>query len=143
MPDAAMGVPGFIVTALVSVLCAGITAAATVWLSERKLQREHRLDFAAEGVAHALLMDRRWRLRSFTVIQHHLGGFTEDGLRQILVRAGAIRFKSKTGKELWGLLERNRDRLGMQTVDSEPGWRLADGTEVPAVPEAPAKPPIA
>jgi hypothetical protein len=125
---------GVFVTGLVSVICAVIAALATVWLSERKLQREHRLDFAAESVARALLMDDRWRLRSFRVIQHHLGGFEENILRQILVRAGAIRFKSRGGKELWGLLERNRDRLGMETVDSEPGWRLADGTEVSELP---------
>jgi hypothetical protein len=80
---------------------------------------QYRVQFAAERVARELLMDGRWRLRTFDIIKHHLGGFSDDDLRQILVRAGAIRFQSKEGKELWGLLERNSDRLGVDKVDVE------------------------
>jgi len=61
------------------------------------LRRDFRLEDAAEAVAQRLLQYREWRLRSLRVIRHHLGCFDDDELRQILVRAGAIRFSSKSG----------------------------------------------
>lgn len=91
-------------------------AAIAQRLSEEAFQRQYQLEFAVERVARELLMDEDWRLRSFKVIAHHLSGFGEDELRKILVRAGAIRFDSEAGQELWGLLDRNRDRLGVQTA---------------------------
>ena len=35
------------------------------------------------------------------------------------VRAGALQFKGKGGKEMWGLLERNRLRLQKKSTDDE------------------------
>jgi hypothetical protein len=35
-------------------------------------------------------MQSKWRLRSFDVIKFHLGGFEDDDLRKMLVKAGAI-----------------------------------------------------
>jgi len=32
-------------------------------------------------------------------------------LRKVLVRAGAVRFEGPGGKEMWGLLERNSEKL--------------------------------
>ncbi|QCP53115.1 hypothetical protein FAZ95_28965 [Trinickia violacea] len=112
-----------LVAAIVALLTALITAFVTVGVAERKLRRDFRLEFAAEGVAHQLMMDPEWSLRSFAVIKHHLGGFDDDDLRRILVRAGAIRFSSPSGKELWGLLERNHHLLGATTISEEPGHR--------------------
>jgi hypothetical protein len=112
-----------VIAAFVGILTALITALATVGAAERRLRRDFRLEFAAESVARQLMMDPEWRLRSFDVIKDHLGGFEDDDLRRILVRAGAIRFWSRTGKELWGLLERNRHRLGATDIDEEPGHR--------------------
>jgi hypothetical protein len=43
---------------------------------------------------------------SHRVLRHHIGGFGDDELRRILVRAGAIRTMSKSGQELWILVER-------------------------------------
>jgi hypothetical protein len=54
------------------------------------------------------------------VIKVHLGGFADDELRKILVRAGAVRFEAKSGSELWGLLERNHDLLGVTKVPWDP-----------------------
>jgi hypothetical protein len=78
-----------------------------------RLRREFQLEFAAETAAKALLEDATWPLRTFATIENHLGGFKEDELRQLLVRAGAVRFFGRGGKELWGLLSRNVDRLGL------------------------------
>ena len=107
-------------TLLVSVVSGAVGGYGTYRVQERKLQKEYQLHDSAERVARALLSDRTWRLRSFKVIRHHLGGFEDDELRKILVRCGAVRFMSKSGHELWGLLERNGDRLGMTKIDADP-----------------------
>ena len=39
--------------------------------------------------------------RSFDVLKKHLGGFEEDELRKILVRAGAILVFRDDGTEWW------------------------------------------
>lgn len=110
-------------TLVVSIVSGAIGGYATYRVQERKLQKEYQLQDSAERVAHALLSDGKWRLRSFKVIRHHLGGFEDDDLRKILVRCGAIRFMSKSKEELWGLLERNRDRLGVTRIDADPANR--------------------
>lgn len=80
-------------------------------LQERKLRREFMLEFRAEKVARQLLKQPKWRMRSFAAIQMRLGGFEDEELRKILLRAGAVRFKGKDDEELWGLLDRNREGL--------------------------------
>ena len=65
----------------------------------------------AEQVARQLLETREAK-RTFTAIKARLGGFSDENLRQILVRAGAIRFERKKDEaEMWGLLHRNPDEL--------------------------------
>jgi hypothetical protein len=95
-----------------------IQAAKAHQLGEEKLRREYQLEFAAERVARALLEDARWEQRTFGTIKRHLGGFADDELRKLLVRAGAIRFSSKSGDEIWGLLDRNRAKLGLDALDN-------------------------
>ena len=46
---------------------------------------------------------------SFLEIEKRLGGFEDNELRKILIRAGAVRFEGDN--ELWGLLSRNTDDL--------------------------------
>jgi len=57
----------------------------------------------AEQVARELLSFERWSKRSFAAIKRRLGGFEDDELRKILVRAGAVRFHGDHEEELWGL----------------------------------------
>lgn len=114
-PQAVAALVGGTVAAVTAVL----TVIVTVSVAERKLRRDFRLDFAAEKAANNLLRTR-WRLRSFDLIKVHLGGFSDDELRKILVRAGAVRFSSKSGIELWGLLDRTRDLLGLHRVPWDP-----------------------
>jgi hypothetical protein len=99
-----------LVAAVVALLTALITALVTVGVAERRLRRDYRLEFATESVARELMSDPKWEQRSFEAIQSGLGGFAEDDLRRILVKAGAIRF-TVSGREHWGLLARNRERL--------------------------------
>jgi hypothetical protein len=49
-------------------------------LAEQRAQLDHRAMYAAERVAHELLMHPAWEQRSFEAIQHRLGGFAEDEL---------------------------------------------------------------
>lgn len=91
---------GLMETLLVSIVSGAVGGYGTYRVQERKLQKEYQLQDSAERVARALLSDPTWRLRSFKVIRHHLGGFEENELRKILVRCGAIRFMSKSGQEL-------------------------------------------
>jgi hypothetical protein len=65
----------------------------------------------AEEAIRQLLLHDEWRQRSFAAIKNRVGGFSDDDLRQLLVRAGALRFEGSNGDELWGLRERNQDRL--------------------------------
>jgi len=65
----------------------------------------------AEQVAKSLLESEKWEKRSFDEIKNRLGGFEDDELRKILVRAGAVKFKASDGKELWGLISRNKKVL--------------------------------
>jgi hypothetical protein len=89
-------------------------------LAEQKNRLDNATAFAAEHVAHELMKHETWKLRSFRIIKHHLGGFTDDELKKILVRAGAIRIQSESGEELWGLLDRNKEYLGVERVGSAP-----------------------
>ena len=86
---------------------------------EKRLRRDFELDrervrteFRAEQVAKELLESEQWEKRTFEVIKKRLGGFEDDELRKILVRAGAVRFEGRGDEELWGLLSRNRSALG-------------------------------
>jgi len=110
-------------SAAIAAIVSLTTALITTRASERRLLRDFQLEFAAERAARELMNDSEWRLRSFKVIKQHLGGFDDDELRRTLVRAGAVRFKSKSGRELWGLFERTRDLLGVEKIDDDPGER--------------------
>ena len=50
-----------------------------------------RASFMAERVARDLLSYPKANYRTFRIMRHHIGGFEDDELRQILVRAGSIR----------------------------------------------------
>jgi hypothetical protein len=65
----------------------------------------------AEEAIRALLENDRWPKRSFAQIQSRIGGFPENELRQLLVRAGAVRFSGSGDDELWGLRSRNLQDL--------------------------------
>lgn len=65
-------------------------------------KQELKSAFMAEKVAKELLSEEKWNKRNFEEIKKHLGGFEDNELRKILVRAGAVRFEKQGGGELWG-----------------------------------------
>ncbi len=96
-----------------------ILALAAAIFANRRLRGDLNFEFAAEGSARALLSDRKIPYRSFRFFKYHLSGFTDDELRKILVRAGAIRLTAG-GEEVWGLLAHNRKYLSAQEIDEAP-----------------------
>ena len=60
----------------------------------------------AEETAKHFLSHKSYTDRSFETLEKHLGGFSGDELRKILVRAGAIRVYREDGPEWWRLLSR-------------------------------------
>lgn len=99
-------------TILTSALTAALTGLITFSIQERRIRAELRTEFMAEQALRHLLQVEKWRKRSFAAIQRRIGGFTDDELRKLLVRAGAVRFEEQDGGEVWGLLSRNEESLG-------------------------------
>jgi len=60
----------------------------------------------AETTALYYLNHKGYIDRSFELLRMRLGGFGDDELRKILVRAGAVRYIREDGSEWWRLLSR-------------------------------------
>jgi hypothetical protein len=69
-------------------------------------QEEIKTEFMAETTVRYFLNHKSYTDRSFTTLKSYLGGFEDDELRKILVRAGAIRTFREDGSEWWRLLSR-------------------------------------
>lgn len=72
----------------------------------RALEHQYKTEFMAEETAKHFLNHKSYTDRSFETLKKHLGGFGDDDLRKILVRAGAIRTYRDDGSEWWRLLSR-------------------------------------
>jgi hypothetical protein len=83
----------------------------------RILQETHKVEFMAEETARHFLGHKSFTDRSFDTLRNHLGGFTDDELRKILVRAGAIRVFREDGSEWWRLLSRMDEYIERKQLD--------------------------
>ena len=72
----------------------------------RILREQHKTEYMAEDTARHFLSHKSFTDRSFEALKMHLGGFEDDELRKILVRAGAMRVYRDDGSEWWRLLSR-------------------------------------
>jgi hypothetical protein len=72
----------------------------------RLAHEAHRTEFMAEETARAFLSHKGFTDRSFETLRKALGGFEDDELRKILVRAGAMRIYRDDGSEWWRLVSR-------------------------------------
>jgi hypothetical protein len=113
-----------IIAGVVSLSIILIMVLVAIILTNRNVRQNFKLEFAAEGVAREMLMDRNWPYCSFRVLKYHLCGFTDDELRKILVRAGGIRLTAG-GQEVWGLLSRNREYLSVEEIKEAPTTQTA------------------
>ena len=83
----------------------------------RILQEQHKVEFMAEETARHFLSHKSFTDRSFDTLRNHLGGFGDDELRKILVRAGAIRVYREDGSEWWRLLSRMDEYIERKQLD--------------------------
>jgi hypothetical protein len=83
----------------------------------RILQEQHKVEFMAEETARHFLSHKSFTDRSFETLRNHLGGFEDDELRKILVRAGAIRVYRDDGSEWWRLLSRMEEFIERKQLD--------------------------
>jgi len=74
-------------------------------------QEEFKTEFMAENTAKHFLSHKSYTDRSFETLKKNLGGFEDDELRKILVRAGAIRSFREDGSEWWRLLSRMEEYI--------------------------------
>ena len=97
-----------------SALLGALVGGGMSWLLNRQqfanqlniAREQHRTEFMAEETARALLSHKGFTDRSFETLRRHLGGFEDDELRKILVRAGAMRIYRDDGSEWWRLVSR-------------------------------------
>lgn len=83
----------------------------------RMLHEQHKTEFMAEETARHFLNHKSFTDRSFETLQKNLGGFADDELRKILVRAGAIRVYREDGSEWWRLLSRMDEYVERKALD--------------------------
>lgn len=86
-------------------------------LEQKKIEAQFGQELSAERAARKLLEYTKWKRRTFDTLKYHLGGFDDDELRKILIRAGAIRFQDDV--ETWGLLERNKIELERESFTKD------------------------
>ena len=102
-----------------------------VWRAKRSFLHDAdgtKTGFMAETVARKLLEHEKLPYRSFRIIRHHIGGYTDEELRKILVRSGAIRTMSKSGEELWILVDRMIQETGKENAFF---WKIKTDPKTP------------
>ena len=107
-------VAGLLATLVGAIVGGGVSFLLNRQLHAQQLERlrtEHKTEFAAEDTARHFLSHRGYTDRSFDVLRKHLGGFEDNELRRILVRAGAVRTYRDDGSEWWRLLSRMDEYL--------------------------------
>ena len=82
----------------IAFVTSALTTASGYLLTRQKLTQEMRLQFQTEALLRKLLKHQAWELRSFDAIKHHVGGFGDDELRQLLVGGGRFAFTRTTRK---------------------------------------------
>ena len=108
-----------------SALLGAVVGGGISWLLNRQqlgnqlraLPEQHKVEFMAETTARHFLSHKSFTDRSFETLRQHLGGFEDDELRKILVRAGAIRVYREDGSEWWRLLSRMDEFIERKDLD--------------------------
>lgn len=108
-----------------SALLGALVGGGISWLLNRQqfanqlriLREQHKTEFMAEDTARHFLSHKGFTDRSFETLKMHLGGFEDDELRKILVRAGAMRVYRDDGSEWWRLLSRMDEFIERKQLD--------------------------
>lgn len=101
------GILGALVGGLISWWLQKDRASTDLRIALESVKTEH----MAETTARHFLQHKGYTDRSFELLRERLGGFDDDELRRILVRAGAIRYIRRDGSEFWRLLAREGEAI--------------------------------
>ena len=114
-----------LISALIAVYIARKQTEKEISLTEQKLRHEYKTEFTVETAVRKL-MQKGFALRSFSLIKHHVRGFEDDELKQLLLRSGCICFRVIKGIEYWGLLEENEELLPTRNELEKEGMQFYD-----------------
>lgn len=91
------------------VLLISAALSARVAVAASRLERDKMsIELGKELGVRAMLQTPGYKARTLKRIHEvHYPWMKEDEVRELLLRAGAVRFPSRKGGELWGLPERN------------------------------------
>lgn len=101
------GILGALLGGLISWWLQKDRASTDLRIALQAVKTEH----MAETTARHFLQHKGYTDRSFELLRERLGGFDDDELRRILVRAGAIRYIRRDGTEFWRLLSREEEAI--------------------------------
>ena len=90
-------------------------AASDLKIALEAVKTEH----MAEKTALYYLNHKGYTDRSFSMLSKRLGGFEDNELRKILVRAGAVRYIRKDDTEWWRLLSRSEEAIQKSQAKNE------------------------
>jgi len=110
---------------LIGLLGVVIGGLLTWWIQRDKSATDYKIalesvktEHMAETTARYYLNHKGYTDRSFELLMARLGGFEEDELRKILVRAGAVRYIRDDGTEWWRLISRNNEAFEKSNAKS-------------------------
>jgi lipopolysaccharide export system protein LptC len=111
------------ILALIASLSGTLVGGLITYIAQRQrfkqelelLKQQQRTEYMAEETVKHFLSHQGYTDRQFDTIAKHLGGFGDDELRKILVRAGAIRTYRADGSEWWRLLSRMDEYIQNKT----------------------------
>ena len=104
--------------ALAGAITGLVVSYLTIRFERERLHAEFKTERSVEAALTAFLGLPQHPYRSFPMIQHHIGEFEENELRQHLVRAEAVRFAAADGTEMWAPLQR------VESEFQEGRWKL-------------------
>jgi 5-bromo-4-chloroindolyl phosphate hydrolysis protein len=81
------------------------------------VKAQHRTEYMAENTVRHFLSHKGFTDRSFEALRNHIGGFDDEELRKILVRAGAMRVYRDDGSEWWRLVSRMDEFIEQKQLD--------------------------
>ena len=108
------GLLGVIVGGLISWWLQNDRASTDLRIALEAIKTEH----MAEKTAQFFLNHKGYTDRSFELLSKRLGGFEDNDLRRILVRAGAVRYIRDDQTEWWRLLSRNDEAIAKKKGES-------------------------
>jgi hypothetical protein len=99
-----LGMDVRLAAAIIAAFVSLLVALANNAIAFARMRSETTLTRRSERAIRKLMKTGKGPFIPFGIIRHHIGGYSDDDLRQLLVRCGALRFADPNMVELWALL---------------------------------------